>query len=107
MHERLEQPIREGRDCGDDTRRGTESNLLRRAWRWKGRSPVKRHRSFDRQRVGQLECALWVAHYRREWIAFLRSAVVLILIRHVFGLPWPWLMVCAARYSTLGAMSRQ
>ena len=87
MYKRLEQPIREGRDCGDGTRRGTESDLLRRAWRWKGRSPVKRHRSFDPQRVGQLECALGVAYYRREWMAFLRSAVF--LIRHVFGLPWP------------------
>jgi len=30
---------------------------------------------------------MWVAYYRREWWAFLRSAVL--LIRHVFGLPWP------------------
>jgi len=30
---------------------------------------------------------MWVAYYRREWLAFLRSAVL--LIRHVFGLPWP------------------
>jgi len=53
----------------------------------KGRSRVTPRRSFDPQRVGQLECALWVAYYRREWRAFLRSAVL--LIRHVFGLPWP------------------
>lgn len=30
---------------------------------------------------------MWVAYYRREWLAFLRSAVL--LIHHVFGLPWP------------------
>jgi hypothetical protein len=34
-----------------------------------------------------LECAAWVAYYRREWFAFLRSAVA--LTHHVFGLPWP------------------
>jgi hypothetical protein len=34
-----------------------------------------------------LECAAWVAYYRREWIPFLRSAVA--LTRHTFGLPWP------------------
>jgi hypothetical protein len=44
-------------------------SLPRRAWRWKGRSPVKPRRSFDPQRVGQLECALSVAYYRREWMA--------------------------------------
>ena len=31
---------------------------------------------------------MWVAYYRREWVALLRSAVF--LIRHVFGLSWPW-----------------
>jgi hypothetical protein len=34
-----------------------------------------------------LESAAWVAYYRREWVAFLRSAVA--LTRHTFGLPWP------------------
>jgi hypothetical protein len=28
-----------------------------------------------------------VAYYRREWLAFLRSAIA--LTRHTFGLPWP------------------
>jgi hypothetical protein len=54
------------------------------------RSPrgiVKAHRSFDPRRVGSLECAVWVAYYRREWLAFLRSAVL--VTRHTFGLPWP------------------
>jgi hypothetical protein len=65
------------------------------------RSRVKFRRSLDPQRVGQLECALWVAYYRRERIAFLRSAVF--LIRHVFGLPWPstvrgsWFVLRATR----------
>jgi len=45
------------------------------------------HRSFDPRRVGGLECAAWVAYYRRDWLAFLRSAVA--LTRHTFGLPWP------------------
>ncbi len=30
---------------------------------------------------------MWVSYYRREWVAFLRSA--LFLTRHVLGLPWP------------------
>jgi hypothetical protein len=44
-------------------------------------------RSFDPRRVGGLECAAWVAYYRREWLAFLRAAVA--LTRHTFGLSWP------------------
>jgi hypothetical protein len=40
-----------------------------------------------------LECAAWVAYYRREWFAFLRSAVA--LTHRVFGLPWP-ATVCGA-----------
>ena len=86
-HERLEQATKQTRDCCVGTRRAAESDLPRRAWRLKGRTRVKPRRSFDPRRVGQLECALWVAYYRREWMAFLRSAVF--LIRHVFGLPWP------------------
>jgi hypothetical protein len=34
-----------------------------------------------------LECAAWVAYYRRDWLRFLRSAIG--LTRHTFGLPWP------------------
>jgi hypothetical protein len=45
------------------------------------------HRSFDPRRVGALECRAWVTYYRREWLAFLRSA--LLLTRHTFGLSWP------------------
>jgi hypothetical protein len=61
----------------------------------------KPHRSFDPRRVGQLECALWVAYYRREWIRFLISTVL--LIRQVFGLSWPstirgsWLLLRASQ----------
>jgi hypothetical protein len=51
-----------------------------------GRS-VKPHRSFDPRRVGDLECAAWVAYYRREWLKLLRCSVS--LTRHTFGLPWP------------------
>jgi hypothetical protein len=51
------------------------------------RPAVKPHRAFDPRQVGGLEAAAWVAYYRREWPAFLRSAVG--LTRHTFGLPWP------------------
>jgi hypothetical protein len=34
-----------------------------------------------------LECAAWVAYYRRDWLPLLRSAIG--LTRHTFGLPWP------------------
>lgn len=44
-------------------------------------------RSFDPQRVGELETAAWVAYYRRRWVAFLRAAVG--LTRHTFQLSWP------------------
>jgi hypothetical protein len=56
----------------------------------RGRRPgsvVKPHRAFDPRQVGGLEAAAWVAYYRREWPAFLRSAVA--LTRQTFGLPWP------------------
>ena len=33
-----------------------------------------------------MECAAWVAYYRREWVRFSRSAIG--LTRHTFGLPW-------------------
>jgi hypothetical protein len=54
------------------------------------RPTVKAHRSFDPRRVGSLECDAWVAYYRREWIAFLRAAIL--LTRHTFALPWPQTM---------------
>jgi hypothetical protein len=50
-------------------------------------SGVKAHRAFDPRRVGGLEADAWVAYYRREWAAFLRSAIA--LTRHTFGLAWP------------------
>ena len=48
---------------------------------------VKAHRSFDPRRVGNLECAAWIAYYRRQWLTFLRAALG--LTRHTFGLGWP------------------
>jgi len=51
------------------------------------RPAVKPYRDFDPRRVGGLETDAWVAYYRREWLALLRSAVG--LTRHTFGLPWP------------------
>jgi hypothetical protein len=50
-------------------------------------------RSFDPRAVGALECRAWVTYYRREWLAFLLSAVR--LVRHTFGLPWPRTLVGA------------
>jgi len=44
-------------------------------------------RSFDPCRVGELECAMWVAYYRREWPALLRAAIA--VVHHGFGLSWP------------------
>ena len=86
MHRRLEQATHQSRDCRVRTRRVAQSDFPRRAWRLKCRRRDQPHRSFDPRRVARLECALWVAYYRREWMAFLRSAIF--LIRHVFGLPW-------------------
>jgi hypothetical protein len=43
-------------------------------------------RSFDPVRVGELECAAWVAYYRRRWPTFLRAAFG--LTRESFGLSW-------------------
>src|SRR5262249_16271679 len=45
------------------------------------------HRSFDPNRVGKLETVTWVSYYRREWLKFLRAAVL--VTRHAFGLSWP------------------
>ena len=50
-------------------------------------SSVKPYRSFDPRQVGGLEAAAWVAYYRHEWVAFLRSAVA--LTNKTFGLSWP------------------
>jgi hypothetical protein len=59
---------------------------LRRPRRRPG-SGIGRHRAFDPRQVGELEAAAWMAYYRHEWAAFLRSAIA--LTRHTFGLPWP------------------
>jgi hypothetical protein len=43
--------------------------------------------------VGQLETVTWVSYYRREWLRFLRAAVL--VTRHAFGLSWPETMQAA------------
>ena len=58
----------------------------RRSRREARRPQVKPHRSFDPRKVGSLECAAWVAYYRRQWLALLRASVA--LTRHTFALPW-------------------
>jgi hypothetical protein len=57
------------------------------------RRAVRSHRSFDPRVVGELECAAWVAYYRRDWLAFLGSA--LRVGRHVFGLSWKTTIQCS------------
>ena len=47
----------------------------------------KPHRNFDPRRIGALECAAWVAYYRRDWWTLLRASLG--LTRRMFGLPWP------------------
>ena len=53
-----------------------------------------RLRSFDPSRVAGLECAAWVAYYRRRWLRLLVAAVG--LMRAGLGMSWP-----ATRYSRL------
>jgi hypothetical protein len=43
--------------------------------------------------VGSLECAAWVAYYRRDWLTFVRSGVR--VSRHVFGLSWKATIQCS------------
>jgi hypothetical protein len=86
VQEGAEHVIQDGPDRRLRTGRLARSGLFSRVWRLEGSDVLKPHRSLDPQRVAQLECALWVAYYRREWIRFLRAAVF--VIRHVFGLPW-------------------
>jgi hypothetical protein len=57
------------------------------------RSAVAPHRAFDPQVVGGLECAAWVAYYRRDWLTFLRSA--LRVSRQIFGLSWKATIQCS------------
>ena len=43
-------------------------------------------RSFDPVAVGRLECAMWVAYYRREWASLLLLS--LRVVRGTFGMDW-------------------
>jgi len=45
-----------------------------------------RLRSFDPVRVGHLECAMWMAYYRREWARLLVLSVW--VVRSTFGMDW-------------------
>jgi hypothetical protein len=57
------------------------------------RSAVAPHRAFDPRLAGALECAAWVAYYRRDWLSFLRSA--LRVSRQIFGLSWKATIQCS------------
>jgi len=86
VHEGLEQAVHDSRDRRAAARRVARSSPISPVSRLTGRSRRRPQRSLDAQRVAQLESALWVAYYRREWTRFSRVAVF--VIRHVFGLPW-------------------
>ncbi len=45
-----------------------------------------RLRSFSPLRVGNLEAAVWIAYYRREWARFLALSVL--VVRSAFGMDW-------------------
>jgi len=97
----LEQTIRHGRDGRVSGLPVPRLGPPRRARGLRGRRRVEPHRPFDPQRVGQLESSLWIAYYRREWVAFVRVAVV--VIRRLLGLSWPstlrasWYLLRATR----------
>jgi len=71
-------------DDGRISRMRSSPGWLARAG-WAGRPG--RRRSFDPSRVAGLECAAWVAYYRRRWLRLLIVAVV--LIRAGLGMSWP------------------
>lgn len=78
-----EQSIRTGSittECTASRARGLPSKLT-------GRRRGKRPASLDPHGVAQLESALWVAYYRREWLRFVWTAMF--VIHQVFGLTWP------------------
>jgi hypothetical protein len=101
VREGLELAIQDGCDLRARIGGVSRSRLLRRAWRPAGRTPGKIRRSLDPQHVAQLESALWMSYYRREWTRFLR--VALAVMRDVFGLPWAstargsWFLLRATR----------
>jgi hypothetical protein len=45
-----------------------------------------RLRTFNPTRVGNLEAAVWVAYYQREWARFLALSVL--VVRSAFGMDW-------------------
>ena len=101
MHEGLELAVQGGRDLRVMLSGVPRFRLLPRVRRPAGRTRGKVRRSLDPQRVAQLESALWMAYYRREWMRFLR--VALAVMRDVFGLSWAstargsWFLLRATR----------
>jgi hypothetical protein len=53
---------------------------------WPGLRSASRLRSFNPDRIGGIECAVWVAYYRREWARFLPLSIW--LVRCAFGMDW-------------------
>ena len=101
MHVEPLRAVQDGRDRRVRERRFSRWGRVPRLWRPKRCGRAKVRRSLDPQRVAQLESALWVSYYRREWLRFLRTALV--VMRDVFGLPWvstargSWFLLRATR----------
>lgn len=83
MDDGLQQSVKKApiaTECTVSRPRGLLSRLT-------GRRRRKSRESLDPQGIAQLESALWVAYYRREWLRFVWTAMF--VIHHVFGLTWP------------------
>jgi len=70
--------------------RGTgTSRYAMSAWNvrsWAGGPAPSRLHSFSPIRVGNLEAAVWIAYYRRQWARFLALSVL--VVRTAFGMDW-------------------
>ena len=78
-----------GRFRADGSRGAGSAENTRSAWSarsWVGGPAPSRLRSFSPIRVGNLEAAVWIAYYRRQWARFLALSVL--VVRTAFGMDW-------------------
>ena len=76
-----------GRFRADGSRGAGSAENTRSAWSarsWVGGPAPSRLRSFSPIRVGNLEAAVWIAYYRRQWARFLALSVL--VVRTAFGM---------------------
>ena len=73
----------EGRGPAYEGRTAPGAGLPRRTARHRGVSLLW---SFDPVKIGNLETTLWVTYYRRQWIRFLVTS--LLVVRDTFGMGW-------------------